>query len=392
MADAERRLRELESERHALRAGLAEVRADVERIGTSRAWRWGHAAASLSARLRRRPPRTEGGVARALDRIGRLERELGERPAARAGTGFRIVLGAPSREAAAAGGDLYFARALARALEQRGHAAHLRVVPAEAGAGPPEPEVVVVLRGRARYVPRAEHVNVLWCISHPDELTAEECDGYDLVGVASEPFAAELRAQTSTPVIVLHQATDPDRFRPDPDAAEAHELVFVGNTRGARRKILADLGATRHDLAVYGAGWDGLIEPGRLVAEHVPNERLRRVYSSAAIVLADHWPDMRRHGFASNRLYDAVACGALVISDAVAGVEERFAGAVRTYETPEELAQLVDLFLADPVERRARGDAGRRAVLAQHTFAHRVDTLLHALEDRVRPVVAAGRG
>lgn len=376
MPTPERRLRELEAERRAVRSSLAEVRADVERIGASRSWRWGHTASALLARAARRSVTTRGGVERALERIARLERDLADRPPGANGGGFRIVLAAASRERAPVGGDFHFASALERELTRRGHRARVQIVPEEAGdAGP---EVVVVLRGRARHIPRAESFNVLWCISHPDDLTGEECDGYDLVCVASEPFASALRERTGTPVVVLHQATDPALFHPDPGLPE-RELVFVGNSRGVRRKVLDDLLPTRRDLAIYGSGWDGLVDRSRVAAEHVPNDALRRVYSSAAIVLADHWPDMREHGFASNRLYDAVACGAFVISDAVAGVEERFAGAVETYETREQLQALVERYLSDPEERRARAAAGRAAVLAGHTFEHRIDALLRAI-------------
>jgi glycosyltransferase involved in cell wall biosynthesis len=379
MSDSERRLRELEAERHALRSGLAEVRADVERIGASRAWRWGHAASSLVTRLRRRPVRTEGGVAHALERIGRLERELAERQPRARGGGFRIVLAAPSRAAAPLGGDFHFAAGLERALARRGQRAQLQILPEEADAAGPDPDVVVVLRGRTRYVPRAGPINVLWCISHPEELTGPECDGYDLVCVASEPFAERLRETTSAPVIVLHQATDPEVFYAQPDARHEHDLVFVGNSRGVRRKVLEDALATGRDVAVYGTGWQGRLDARHLVAQHVPNHELRRIYSSAAIVLNDHWPEMRDQGFASNRLYDAVACGAFVISDHVEGIEERFAGAVHTYDAPEQLEQLVERFLTDPAQRHAQAAAGRAAVLAAHTFAHRVDSLLGAL-------------
>ena len=41
-------------------------------------------------------------------------------------------------------------------------------------------------------------------------------------------------------------------------------------------------------------------------------------------MLADHWDDMREHGFISNRIYDALACGAVVVSDDVAGLDGRF--------------------------------------------------------------------
>jgi O-antigen biosynthesis protein len=178
------------------------------------------------------------------------------------------------------------------------------------------------------------------------------------------------------PVAVLEQGTDPDVFFPEADEAHAHDLVFVGNSRKVMRRVLADLLPTEHDLAVWGGDWDGLIEARHVVGTYLPNDEVRRAYSSAAIVLNDHWDDMREHGFASNRLYDAVACGALVVSDRLDGLEERFGGAVVTYETAEELRTIVDHFLANPEERAARGAAGRELVLANHTFAHRVDALL----------------
>jgi hypothetical protein len=58
------------------------------------------------------------------------------------------------------------------------------------------------------------------------------------------------------------------------------------------------------------------------------------------------------------------------------GLEERFGGAVLTYETAEELRALVEHFLARPQERAARGAAGRELVLGRETFGHRVDALL----------------
>ena len=66
-----------------------------------------------------------------------------------------------------------------------------------------------------------------------------------------------------------------------------------------------------------GKGWNrtSSIRP-TFAANTSRTTMLNRYYSSAKIVLNDHWPDMRAHGFLSNRLYDALACGAFVISDA----------------------------------------------------------------------------
>ena len=308
------------------------------------------------------------------------------------GTSWCINVCAPNWQSARSWGDVHFARALQQELARRGRPCAIGVMDQWEASRDERFGVVVHLKGLSTYEPNPAQVNLLWSISHPDKLTLEECNASDLVLVASERFAAELRERCSAPVHVLEQATDPKVFFADADGADAHELVFVGNSRKVMRRILADLLPTELDLAVWGGDWDGLIDPRHVVGTYVPNAEVRRIYSSAAIVLNDHWDDMREHGFASNRLYDAVACGALVVSDRIDGLEERFGGAVVTYESPEELHTIVEHFLAHPGERAARGAAGRELVLAQHTFAHRVDALLaHAEAAAARRSVSGSR-
>jgi hypothetical protein len=303
----------------------------------------------------------------------------GERPAGDGPT-FAINICAPNWWVARSWGDLHFARALQQELHRCGAPAAIHVIDQWEASRQSRYDVVLHLKGLTAYEPSPGQFNVLWSISHPELLTVEECDGYDLVLVASEPFAAQLAAECTVPVRVLEQATDPAVFFPEHDAALAHELTFVGNSRRVMRRVIGDLLPTSRDLAVWGGDWEPLIGPEHVVGEYLPNDQVRRAYSSAGIVLNDHWDDMREHGYASNRLYDAVACGALVLSDRLPGLEERFGGAVVTYEGREELHALVEHFLAHPEEAAARGAAGRELVLAHHTFAHRVDALLEHVE------------
>ena len=128
-----------------------------------------------------------------------------------------------------------------------------------------------------------------------------------------------------------------------------------------------------------------------MLAEHLPNDELHRVYSSAAIVLNDHWDDMREYGYISNRVYDALACGTLVLSDDVPGLTERFGEAVAVYRSAAELRELVERLLGDPAECRRRGQLGRSVVLAEHTFAHRIDELLAAVQERAQEPTHARR-
>jgi GT2 family glycosyltransferase/spore maturation protein CgeB len=295
---------------------------------------------------------------------------------------FCIKIGAPDWEQAERWGDLYFARGIERALRQRGHRVLIQVLEEWEQEQGLSHDVVLHLKGLSRHFPKPGQFNILWCISHPAELTGEECDGYDLVAIASPSFAEEMRPRTKTPVIVLEQATDPAVFYPDPDPARAHDLLYVANSRGVLRPMMRDLLPTDHDLAVYGANWAGLIDLKHVRADHVPNDELRKLYSSAKVVLCDHWDDMREHGFISNRIYDALACGAVVVSDDVKGLKERFGGAAHTYQGAEELADIV---------MRATGagasyDAAKQDANTVNpaNFGVRLDSLLDAMQHHPR--------
>jgi GT2 family glycosyltransferase len=314
--------------------------------------------------------------ARALRRIVAAENER---------LSFALKVGAPDAQVAERWGDLHLARSLGRALRRAGHRWRIDLLPDWNGPASAHCDVVVHLWGRSRYDPAPGQFNVLWVISHPDELDPAALAGYDLVCVASARYARQLASAVQIPVHPLAQATDPRVFFPDPEAGLAHELAFVGNTRGVSRKLLDDLLPTDHDLAIWGGGWEGTAAARHVQADHVANDSLRRIYSSAQIVLCDHWPDMRAHGFAANRIYDALACGALVVSDDVAGLGGSFGDAVVTYEEPAQLRELIERLLANPAERAARVTGARARILASETFDDRARTLLALVRDVSAP-------
>jgi spore maturation protein CgeB len=292
-----------------------------------------------------------------------------------------ILVGIPDWERAPSWGDYHFARDLQQQLERRGHPTRIHLLNEWNQAPAARADVVIHLHGLSDHRPRPAQLNVLWIISHPDRVTTEMCNRYDMVFVASDTFAAKLAETCRVPVLPLHQATNPDRFVPDA-TGPAFDLLFVANTRGVRRQIIDDLLPTRHDLAIIGKGWTSdMVDPRYVRGDFVPNSLLNRYYASARIVLNDHWPDMRDEGFLSNRLYDALASGAFVISDNAVGIDEEFEGSVATYRSREELRELIDRYIEDPDARRSEAERGRAIVLAHHTFAHRADRLLEAISE-----------
>ena len=304
-------------------------------------------------------------------RAHRLVEVLREREAL---PSFCIKIGAPDWEQAERWGDLHFARAIERELRRRGHRCRIQVLEEWESAEGLAYDVVLHLKGLSRHHPKPGQFNVLWCISHP---VGAHRRGVRRLRPRRDRLRALRRAHarahddagrscSSRPPTPASSIPDPD-----PDPAKHHDLVYVANSRNVLRPMMRDLLPTDLDLAVYGANWEGLIDTSYVVAEHVPNDELRRIYSSAKVVLADHWDDMREHGFVSNRIYDALACGAVVISDDVVGLAGRFGERVSTYRSADELQRGhrpgIEAFSADrgrPADRRLRRPA--RCVARRH--------------------------
>jgi glycosyltransferase involved in cell wall biosynthesis len=292
-----------------------------------------------------------------------------------------ITVAAPSARVAARWGDWHLARALASALERRGCETRVQTADHADDLAGRACDVHLVIRGLQTVRRTAGQKHVLWVISHPEAVTVEECDDADLVLVASTRFAEELRARTDTPVEVMLQATDHHRFHPmAPEPRFAHPIVVVAKSRDVMRGAVAAALAAGIRPAIYGSGWDGLVDRNLVVGDYVSNEDLPVVYSSAGVLLNDHWDTMRSFGFVSNRLYDALACGTPVISDHMPEIGELFGDAVATFTTPDELRARLEELESDPAGARARADAGRRLVLREHTFDERARSLLSSFE------------
>jgi spore maturation protein CgeB len=237
-------------------------------------------------------------------------------------------------------------------------------------------DVVLVLRGLEEVPAQHGAINLLWVISHPDLVTERELASFDRILVASTPWARHL-AEQGHPAEPLLQATDPETFHPGlRDPAKHTHALFVGRSRNVLRPIVRDAVAAGLDLDVYGDGWEQFGLGDHVVAQYLPYDEVGSVYASADVVLNDHWTDMAREGFLSNRLFDAVAAGARVVSDEVADVEELFEGSVQVYHSVDELRLLCspegrERFPDDEERRRIGERVGR-----EHSFEHRARQLL----------------
>ena len=300
---------------------------------------------------------------------------------------WSVVVSAPKGDAGAQWGDTWFATDLVDALGRAGQRARVVFRGGAESQARETDDVVLVLRGLRRVVPRRGSATwLLWVISHPEMVEPDEPAQYDGVFAASAHWRRGQSTEFGIPVTPLLQATNPRRFTPDAAAPDTGDRVlFVGSTRGEFRPIVRDALAAGVDVAVYGVGWGAFLPPERIAGEFIANDRLPAAYASAGVVLNDHWPDMAAEGFLSNRLFDAAACASRILSDDAAGLHDVFGDGIRTYADPAELAALLT---ADPADAFP-DDRARRTLAAHVAVEHSFDARVAVLIDRAYELRAA---
>ncbi|WP_296191775.1 glycosyltransferase [uncultured Microbacterium sp.] len=257
---------------------------------------------------------------------------------------WAVKTSAPAGVAGAVWGDAHFARGLASALRRLGHFVVVDPLPAASRQSASLDEVQLIVRGPYRIDPSPTPLlSIEWIISHPDEVTAAELSHFDLVFAASEGWSRRASHRFGRDIGVLLEATDLDHFSPQ-DVESTPDIVFVGTARGIARPSVIEPLRAGIPVRVYGPDWRGYIPAAAIAADSIPNEQLAARYASAAVVLNDQWPAMKREGFIAMRPFDVVACGGRVISERVEGLEELFGDAVQIYDDP---AQLTDMLRRD---------------------------------------------
>jgi hypothetical protein len=295
---------------------------------------------------------------------------------------WSVVVASPKGEAGAQWGDTWFATDLVDALNRLGQNAkvvHRNAATSEEREGD---DVVLVLRGLRRVVPRRGSATwLLWIISHPELVESDEPAQYDGVFAASDHWQRGESDEFGVPVTPLLQATNPRRFTSsaaDPDSGEP--VLFVGSTRGEFRPAVRDALAGGVPVSVYGVGWEKYLAPDQISGEFLPNDALPAAYASAGVVLNDHWPDMAAQGFLSNRLFDATACGSRVLSDPAVGLAEVFGSGVRTYASGDELVAI----LSEPRESAFASREDRLLLADRIADEHSFDARAAILVERAR--------
>ena len=154
----------------------------------------------------------------------------------------------------------------------------------------------------------------------------------------------------------------------------------------------------RHHPALWGPGWDVLPQTSPLRAcirgAHTQPGIWTKIYSATKIVLSIHYCDSENHfpvHQASPRVFEAMACGAFVLTDRQKDVLSLFKDGEHlvTFSDDADLDRKIAFFLEHADERQRIATAGRQEVLKNHTYENRLSRLLARMEATASPFPAS---
>lgn len=273
-------------------------------------------------------------------------------------------------------GDLYVGLGLAAALVADGWGVSLWPMDRWGEPGPAGADVaIVMLESHVPGLIPAGTRTVAWVRNKAAEWARlPYIDRFDAVWCSSSLSADHLRSVTSRPVSVLPLGTDPGLFQSEAGERDPR-AVLTANYWGAERGIFQEVSGTAsgdRDYVWYGANFGGWLA----TPEHVEYRGqadyfdLGHIYASHRYVIDDLIAPAVVYGNQNSRLFDAIAAGAVVVTNTRNGLDELGLSRVPVYE-PGTLASVLDELDRDPDALAALADELRSAVLRRHTWAHR---------------------
>lgn len=197
----------------------------------------------------------------------------------------------------------------------------------------------------------------------------------------------QLGARDCVPV---YNALDPATHHPVPrDPRFKADLAFLGNRLPDRERrveqFFLEVAAAQpqRTFLLGGSGWaDKYRAPNVTYLGHVGTADHNAFNSTPTAVLNINRDSMARFGFSPpTRVFEAAGAAACLITDAWDGIELFLEPGkeILVARSGEEVARHLDWLATDWRAPRAIGEAARRRVLAEHTYAHRAAQVLGVL-------------
>ncbi|MEW6075715.1 MAG: glycosyltransferase [Candidatus Omnitrophota bacterium] len=185
-------------------------------------------------------------------------------------------------------------------------------------------------------------------------------------------------------IVSLPLACDPDVHKPLTLSAQERsfygsDVAFVGTVTPERAKVLEALSG--FNLKIWGK-WQ---KKNKALArcyqkQDIYREEVVKVYNASKIVLDIHTLFGREQAMynVTPRVFEVPACRAFLLTNAIAQLSGLYdvGEEMVTYRSVDELKELIARYLNDDEGRCTTAQKGFARVRREHTYAHRVRTLL----------------
>ncbi len=243
-----------------------------------------------------------------------------------------------------------------------------------------KPDLLFVVHGRKfklRWPKLAtQYRSAIWLLDEPYEVD-DTCNFSKLFThvFVNDPATLDRHHRSS----YLPVCYDPHLHYPGREP-RPHQVGFIGGGNGTRDSYLATLAANGLLSYVIGGPWTDKRLQGLCKLRNIPAAQTPDWYRATRIVLnvfreKHHYNRLKTAATSLNpRVYEALACGALVVSE-WRPEAETLIPELPTFRTVDECVTLVRDLLADP----ERAEAIRQQCVARitsHTYADRLQTVL----------------
>ncbi len=296
----------------------------------------------------------------------------------------RIAFCTWSADLDAGRGDLYVALGLATALAEDGWGVSIWPLERWGETGPREVDVAIVMIEShiPGLIPDGVRT-IAWVRNWADAWARlPYLDRFDAIWCSSEASRDRLRTATKRPLSVVPLAADPELFRPGAASRDPRPLLSASSW-GADRGVFRELRSMSkaREVVWYGVRADaGELPPGIDYRGRADYFDLAAEYGTHAIVLDDVIDPAAEYGNQNSRLFEALAAGALVVTNTSNGLAELGLGEVPVYE-PGGLGRLLDGLEDDPYQAAELAARLRATVIQRHTWPIRAASVGALVEE-----------
>ncbi len=217
--------------------------------------------------------------------------------------------------------------------------------------------------------------------------------GYDFWFVMQkEPCLEAFKQAGARQVSYLPLAADPTihyplRLSPEEQHEFGSEVSFLGAGYWNRRQLLPSVLGQGWSFKLWGNEWENA-GPLRTVLQRggarIDTATSMKIFNATSVNINLH--SYTREGFdpdgdsVNPRTFELASCGAFQVIDQRTLLPELFdESMMAVMRNPEDLVPTIGQFMNEPEQRREMAEQSKQRVLAEHTYVHRMKTLLSEL-------------